>query len=108
LPGIYPAGFVKSPSAALRCSFVVAARPLVRLTPQFLRALHVGASSARPYRQNHRSAGFFEIINPDSPEKRLFFSRMSAAALHRHQPDGGLGAGRRKRFANPVRIRYHE
>jgi len=67
-----------------------------------------GRPAGRPYRQNHRSAGFFEIINPDSPEKRLFFSRMSAAALHRHQPDGGLGAGRRKRFANPVRIRYHE
>jgi hypothetical protein len=34
-------GFVKSPSAALRCNFVIAAYPLVRLTPQFLRALHL-------------------------------------------------------------------
>jgi hypothetical protein len=34
----YLDGFVKSPSAALRCNFVVAAHLLVRLTPQFLRA----------------------------------------------------------------------
>jgi hypothetical protein len=34
-------GFVKSPSAALRCNFVVAAHQKVRLTPQFLRALHL-------------------------------------------------------------------
>jgi hypothetical protein len=34
-------GFVKSPSAALRFNFVVAAHLLVRLTPQFLRALHL-------------------------------------------------------------------
>jgi hypothetical protein len=34
-------GLVKSPSAALRCNFVVAAHLLVRLTPQFLRALHL-------------------------------------------------------------------
>jgi hypothetical protein len=34
-------GFVKSPSAALRCNFVVAAHLSVRLTPQFLRALHL-------------------------------------------------------------------
>jgi len=34
-------GFVKSPSAALRCNFVVAAHLSVRLTPQFLSALHL-------------------------------------------------------------------
>jgi hypothetical protein len=34
-------GFVKSPAAALRFNFVVAAHPLVRLTPQFLRAWHL-------------------------------------------------------------------
>jgi hypothetical protein len=34
-------GLVKNPSAALRCNFVVAAHPKVRLTPQFLRALHL-------------------------------------------------------------------
>jgi hypothetical protein len=34
-------GFVKSPSAALRCNFVAAAHLFVRLTPQFLRALHL-------------------------------------------------------------------
>jgi len=33
--------FVKSPSAALCCNFVVAAHRYVRLTPQFLRALHL-------------------------------------------------------------------
>jgi hypothetical protein len=32
-------GFVKSPSAALRFNFVVAAHLLVRLAPQFSRAL---------------------------------------------------------------------
>jgi len=37
----YPHGFVKSPSAALRCNFVIAAHPLVRLIPQLLRALHL-------------------------------------------------------------------
>jgi hypothetical protein len=31
-------GFVKSPSAALRFNFVVAAYLVVRFTPQFLRA----------------------------------------------------------------------
>jgi hypothetical protein len=35
-------GFVKSPSAVLRGNFVVAAQLYVRLTPQFLRALHLG------------------------------------------------------------------
>jgi hypothetical protein len=34
-------GFVKSPSAALRCNFVVAAHLEVRLVSQFLRALHL-------------------------------------------------------------------
>jgi len=34
-------GLVKSPSAAFRCNFVVAAHLSVRLTPQFLRALHL-------------------------------------------------------------------
>jgi hypothetical protein len=34
-------GFVKSPSAALRFNFVVAAHLVVRLIPQFLRALHL-------------------------------------------------------------------
>jgi len=34
-------GFVKSPSAALRCNFVVAAHLDVRLAPQFLRALQL-------------------------------------------------------------------
>jgi hypothetical protein len=34
-------GFVKSPSAALRFTFVVAAYHKVRLTPQALRALHM-------------------------------------------------------------------
>jgi hypothetical protein len=34
-------GFVKSPSAALRFNFVVAAHLEVRFTPQFLRALHL-------------------------------------------------------------------
>ena len=34
-------GLVKSPSAALRFNFVVAAHLLVRFTPQFLRALHL-------------------------------------------------------------------
>jgi len=34
-------GFVKSPSAALRGNFVVSAHLEVRLTPQFLRALHL-------------------------------------------------------------------
>jgi hypothetical protein len=37
----YPDGFVKSPSAALRFNFVVAAYLQVRLTPQFLRALQL-------------------------------------------------------------------
>jgi phospholipase/lecithinase/hemolysin len=39
-------GFVKSPSAALRFTFVVATYPQVRLTPQFLRALHLGKGDA--------------------------------------------------------------
>jgi hypothetical protein len=34
-------GFAKSPSAALRFNFVPAAHMGVRLTPQFLRALHL-------------------------------------------------------------------
>jgi hypothetical protein len=34
-------GLVKSPSAALRGNFVVAAHLYVRLTPRFLRALHL-------------------------------------------------------------------
>jgi len=34
-------GFVKSPSAALRFTFVVAAYLVVRLSPQLLRALHM-------------------------------------------------------------------
>jgi hypothetical protein len=34
-------GSVKNPSAAFRCNFVAAAHPLVRLTPQLLRALHL-------------------------------------------------------------------
>jgi hypothetical protein len=34
-------GLAKSPSAALRFNFVIAAHPDVRLTPQFLRALHL-------------------------------------------------------------------
>jgi hypothetical protein len=34
-------GFVKSPSAALRFNFVVAAYLVVRFTPQFLRALRL-------------------------------------------------------------------
>jgi hypothetical protein len=34
-------GFVKSPSAALRFAFVVAAYQQVRLAPQVLRALHM-------------------------------------------------------------------
>jgi hypothetical protein len=34
-------GFVKSPSAALHFNFVAAAHLQVRLTPQFLRALHL-------------------------------------------------------------------
>ncbi|MCX5908115.1 MAG: hypothetical protein NTY64_13280 [Deltaproteobacteria bacterium] len=34
-------GFVKSPSAALRFTFVAAAYPQVRLTPQVSRALHL-------------------------------------------------------------------
>jgi hypothetical protein len=34
-------GFVKGPSAALRFNFAVAAHLKVRLTPQFLRALHL-------------------------------------------------------------------
>ena len=34
-------GFVKSPSAALRFTFVVAAYQQVRFTPQVLRALHL-------------------------------------------------------------------
>ena len=40
-PPIKLDGFVKSPSAALRGNFVVAAHLEVRLTPQFLRALHL-------------------------------------------------------------------
>jgi hypothetical protein len=36
-----PDGFVKSPSAALRFTFVVAAYQQVRFTPQVLRALHM-------------------------------------------------------------------
>jgi len=34
-------GFIKNPSAALRCNLVVAARLNVRLTLQFLRALQL-------------------------------------------------------------------
>jgi len=34
-------GFVKSPSAALRFNFVVAAHQKVRRTPQFFRALQL-------------------------------------------------------------------
>jgi hypothetical protein len=34
--------FVKSPSAVEHCPFVVAAYPYGPLTPQFLRALHLG------------------------------------------------------------------
>jgi len=61
-------GLVKSPSAALRCNFVVAAHLEVRLTPQFLRALHCrgeralarenGRPAGRPYNRNHRSGDF--------------------------------------------------
>jgi hypothetical protein len=36
-------GFGKSPSAVLRFTFVVAAYPYVRLTPQFSCALHLGS-----------------------------------------------------------------
>jgi hypothetical protein len=42
LPTSFLDGFVKSPPAALRFNFVVAAHLKVRLTPQFLRALHLG------------------------------------------------------------------
>ena len=43
MSGILPIddGFVKSPSAALRFTFVVAAYLKVRFTPQVLRALHL-------------------------------------------------------------------
>jgi hypothetical protein len=41
VPGCLIDGSVKSPSAALRFTFVVAAYLLVRLTPQVLRALHL-------------------------------------------------------------------
>jgi hypothetical protein len=34
-------GFVKSPSAALRCNFIVEAHLCVRLIPQLLRAWHL-------------------------------------------------------------------
>jgi len=40
-PFVISDGLVKSPSAALRGNFVFAAHLLVRLTPQFLRALHL-------------------------------------------------------------------
>jgi hypothetical protein len=39
--GVHIDDFVKSPSAALRFNFVVAAYLVVRFTPQFLRALHL-------------------------------------------------------------------
>jgi hypothetical protein len=51
-------GLVKSPSAALRFNFVAAPHVQVRLTPQFLRALHcrgtlrvpdIGREASRPY-----------------------------------------------------------
>ena len=54
-------GFVKSPSAALRFTFVVAAYLIVRFTPQVLRALHgrgerrspaQGRPAGRPYNRN--------------------------------------------------------
>jgi hypothetical protein len=48
-------GFVKSPSAALRFNFVVAAYVVVRFTPQFLRALHLELL------RNHRSADFLGL-----------------------------------------------
>jgi hypothetical protein len=60
-------GLVKSPSAALRGNFVAAAHLYVRLTPQFLRALHGrgerrspenGRPAGRPYNRNHRFADF--------------------------------------------------
>ena len=60
--GLKSDGLVKSPSvllgAGLRGNFVVAAHPQVRLTPQFLRALHgrgtlrvpdIGREASRPY-----------------------------------------------------------
>jgi hypothetical protein len=40
-PRLNSDGFVKSPSAALRFTFVVAAYLQVRFTPQVLRALHM-------------------------------------------------------------------
>jgi hypothetical protein len=51
-------GLVKSPSAALRFNFIVAAHLYVRLSPQFLRAWHgrgtlrvpdIGRDASRPY-----------------------------------------------------------
>jgi hypothetical protein len=39
--GLFFDGIVKSPSAALRFNFVVAANLYVRFTPQFLRAWHL-------------------------------------------------------------------
>ena len=62
-------GLVKSPSAALRFNFVVAA-PKEASTPQFLRALHgrcmlcvprIGREASRPYNLNHRLADFLRV-----------------------------------------------
>jgi hypothetical protein len=53
--------FVKSPSAALRGNFVVAAHPVVRLTPQFLRALHLELftkSSFTDFLRDHQPGWF--------------------------------------------------
>ncbi len=54
-------GFVKSPSAALRFNFVVAAHLLVRLTPQFLRALHLELFTKPSFRRLFTRSSNFSV-----------------------------------------------
>jgi purine nucleosidase len=62
--------FVKSPSAALRGNFVVAAHPYVRLTPQFLRALHLELfSKSSIHRFFTRSSKEMQRRRPDLAKK---------------------------------------
>jgi hypothetical protein len=60
----------------LRCNFVAAAHPSVRLTPQFLRAL--SRLWRESFLRNRRLPTFYEIINIDGFEKSICRSKVIA------------------------------
>jgi hypothetical protein len=85
-PSIDLDGLVKSPSAALRGNFVVAAHLYVRLTPQFLRAWHPS------FLRNHRSAVL--LRNHQSCQKPIHFilSFLSPEANQKMRLPAGLNS----------------